>query len=104
MCWVTWFASTTWGGGTAREWSLGARHYLDHYQYAPDADYGTVHEAVSHNFWVSIFFMHTFFHYPSVLIHFLLHILFCSYIFGCPKRATTISTHLRSLTELITRS
>jgi hypothetical protein len=33
----------------------------DHYQYALDGDYGTTQGAVSHDFWVSIFFMHGFF-------------------------------------------
>jgi C4-dicarboxylate transporter len=33
-----------------------------------------------------------------------MHILFCSYIFGCPKQATTRITHLRSITSMLTRS
>jgi hypothetical protein len=60
-----------------------------------DGEYVTTQGAVSHDFWVSIFSMH------DVL---LLHILFCSYISDCLKRATTRSTHLQSLTVLLTRS
>jgi hypothetical protein len=56
------------------------------YQFAPDGDYVTAHGVVSHDFWVSIFSIHYFFlHYPSVLMHFLFHILFYSYISRCPK-------------------
>jgi hypothetical protein len=41
---------------------------------------------------------------PRRATTFLLHILFYSYIFGCPRRATTRRTHLRSSTTLLTRS
>jgi hypothetical protein len=70
----------------------------DHYRFASDGDYGTIQEAVSYDFWVSIFSMHDFFHCPSVLIHFLLHILFCNYASDCPRRATTRRMDLRSST------
>jgi hypothetical protein len=33
----------------------------DHYRFALDGDYGTTQEALSYNFWVSIFSMHDFF-------------------------------------------
>jgi hypothetical protein len=67
--------------------------------------YGTTQGAVSHDFWVCIFPCMIFFlHCISVLIYLLLHILFCSYIFSCPKRATTRRTHLRSSTALLRRS
>jgi hypothetical protein len=77
-CWVL---ATTW----------------DHNRFAPDGYYETAWGVVSLNFWVSIFSMHDFFlHYLSVLMSFLLHILFYSYVFGCPKRATARSMHFRS--------
>jgi hypothetical protein len=59
----------------------------DHYRFSPDGDYGTAQGVVPHDLWVSIFSLNDFFlHYPSVLMYFLFHILFCSYVFGCPKR------------------
>jgi hypothetical protein len=77
----------------------------DHYRLALDGDYGTAQGAMLHDFWVSIFSIHNFFlHYPSVLMHFFLHILFCSYVSSCPKWATTRRMHLRSSTALLTRS
>jgi hypothetical protein len=56
---------------------------LEHYRFAPDGSYGNAQRTVAHNFWVSIFSMHDFFlYYSSVLMCFLLHILFCSYVFN----------------------
>jgi hypothetical protein len=72
----------------------------EHFRFAHDGDYGTAQGAVSHDFWVSIFFISGFFFITRVLMH----ILFCSYVLGCPKRATTRITHLRSLTLMLTRS
>jgi hypothetical protein len=31
---------------------------LDHYQFAPDGDYGTTQGAMLHDFWINIFSMH----------------------------------------------
>jgi hypothetical protein len=82
----------------------------DHYRYASDGDYGTTQGALPHDFGVSIFFMcdffftHDFWSCTSVLMFFRLHILFCRCVFGCPKRATTRSSHLQSLTAMLTRS
>jgi hypothetical protein len=45
---------------------------------------------VSHDFWVSFFFIHGIFFITRVLMH----ILFCNYVFGCLKQATTRITHL----------
>jgi hypothetical protein len=57
-----------------------------------------------HDFWVSNFCMHDFFlYYSSVLMCFLLRVLFYSYVFGCLRRATTRGTHLRSSTTLLTK-
>jgi hypothetical protein len=59
---------------------------------------------------LSIFFMHDFFlmhdfrSCTSVLMFFLSHILFCSYISVWPKWATISITHLRSLTAMLKRS
>lgn len=80
----------------------------DHYRFAPDGDYGTAQGAVSHDFWVRFFFMyeffftHDFWSYSSLLIlmHFLLHTFFCSYVFACQKQAITRITHLQSLTTM----
>jgi hypothetical protein len=72
----------------------------EHFWFAHDEDYGTAQGAVSHDFWVSFFFIPGFFFITRVLMH----ILFCSYVFGCPKRATTRITHLWSLTLMLTRS
>jgi hypothetical protein len=33
----------------------------DHYRFGPDGDYGSAQGAMSHDFWVSTFFMHDFF-------------------------------------------
>jgi hypothetical protein len=74
----------------------------EHYWFAPDGSYGTAQRAVAHDFWVSIFFI--FFITLSVLMCFLLYILFCSNIFDCPRRATTRRTHWRSSTLLLKRS
>jgi hypothetical protein len=77
----------------------------EHYRFALDGSYKNAQGAVAHDFWVSIFGMHDFFlQYFSVLMYFLLHVLFCSYVFGCLRRATTRHTHLRSSTTLLTRS
>jgi hypothetical protein len=77
----------------------------EHYRFALDGSYRNAQWVVVHDFWVSIFCMHGFFlQYSSVLMCFLLHILFCSYVFGCLRRATTRCTHLRSSTTLLTRS
>jgi hypothetical protein len=46
----------------------------EHFQFAPDGDYGTAQGVVSHDFWVSFFFIHSFFFITRVLMH----ILFCS--------------------------
>jgi hypothetical protein len=76
-----------------------------YYWFAPDGSYRNAQGAVVHDFWVSIFCMYDFFlHYSNVLLCFLLHVLFCSYVFGCLRRATTRRTHLRSSTTLLTRS
>jgi hypothetical protein len=63
----------------------------EHYRFTPDGSYGTAQGAVAHNFWVSIFSLF-FFITLSVLMCFLLYILFCSYVFGCLRRATTRRT------------
>jgi hypothetical protein len=77
----------------------------EHYWFTPDGSYRTAQEAVVHNFSVSIFSMYYFFFItPSALMCFLLHILFYSYIFGCPRRVTTRRTHLRSSMPLLKRS
>jgi hypothetical protein len=33
----------------------------DHYRFASDGDFGVVQGVVSHDFWISIFYMHDFF-------------------------------------------
>jgi hypothetical protein len=72
----------------------------EHFRFAPDGDYGTTQGVVSHDFWVSFFFICGFF----FITHVLMHILFCSYVFSCPKHTTTKITHLRSLIAMLTRS
>jgi hypothetical protein len=72
----------------------------ENFQFAPDTDYGTTQGIVSHDFWVSFFFIHGFFFITRVLMH----ILFCSYVFDFPKWTTTRVTHLWSLTAMLTRS
>jgi hypothetical protein len=72
----------------------------EHFQFAHDGDYGTAQGAVSHDFWVSFFFIPGFF----FITHALMHILFCNYVFSCSKWATTRIAHLRSLTLMLTRS
>jgi hypothetical protein len=49
----------------------------EHFRYAPNGDYGTSQGAVSLEF-LGKFFLHSWFflHYPSVLMHFLLHFCF----------------------------
>jgi hypothetical protein len=77
----------------------------EHYRFAPEGSYGNAQRAVAHDLWVSIFCMHDFFlHYSSVQMCFLLHVLFCSCVFSCLRRATTRHTHLTSSTTLLTRS
>jgi hypothetical protein len=93
------------GGDTVREWSSGARHYLGPQPVfsewrLQDGPGSSVTRLLVKYFLHASFFLH----YPSVLMHFLSHILFCSYVFNCAKQATTRSTHLRSLTALLTRS
>jgi hypothetical protein len=85
-----------------------SRHELattwEHYRFAPAGSHGTAQGAVAHDFLVSIFFIYFFFITLSVLMCFLLYILFYSYVLGCPPQATAKRTHLRSSTPLLKRS
>jgi hypothetical protein len=75
----------------------------EHYRFTPDGSYVTAQGAVTHDFWLSIFFIFFSFITLSVLMCFLLYILFYSYVFGCSRWTTTRRTHLRSLTPLLKR-
>jgi hypothetical protein len=76
----------------------------EHYRFTPDGSYRTAQGAVAHDFWVSVFSIYFFFITPSVLMWFLLHIMFYSYVFGCLTWATTRHTHFRPLAPLLRRS
>jgi hypothetical protein len=71
----------------------------EHFWFAHDGDYETTQGAVLHDLWVSFSFIHGFFFITRVLMH----ILFCSYVFGCLKWETTSITHLLSLTTMLTK-
>jgi hypothetical protein len=49
----------------------------EHFRFAPDGDYGTTQGVVSHDFWVSFFFICGFFlHYPCTNAYFVLQLCF----------------------------